>query len=373
MQKQLLADYAPASVLINRKFEVLCFQGPTVNYLEFPSGEPTRDLLALARQGLRTRLRALVSQVIQSGGVGHRSVPRVKRDGHYFPCHVTVKPFGEPKKQSDLLLVIFEDGPEPPPTPTAPRQTIEESSLIRQLENELRATREDLQGTIEELESSNEEMKASNEEMMSMNEELQSVNEELETSKEELQSTNEELVTVNNQLNQKLAELNAANNDISNLLNSTDIPTVFLTTDFRIHRFTPSATKLFHLLATDLGRPIEDVTRKFTNDQLLDDCRTMLETGARRARGPGRERPVLPAAHPALLDGRASRRRGGDHIHRSHRAQAGRRPGQRGAVVRREHRGHRARAPGGSGRLSARAIGQSRRSTGRSSFAPTTS
>ena len=121
-------------------------------------------------------------------------------------------------------------------------------------------------------------MKASNEEMMSMNEELQSVNEELETSKEELQSTNEELITVNNQLNQKLVELNAVNNDISNLLNSTDIPTIFLTTDFRIRRFTPSAIKLFHLLATDLGRPIEDVTRKFTSDQLLDDCRTMLET-----------------------------------------------------------------------------------------------
>ena len=160
-----------------------------------------------------------------------------------------------PENRTICLLVIFEDGPSPLLARTARADTIEESSLIGQLEHELRATREDLQGTIEELESSNEEMKASNEEMMSMNEELQSVNEELETSKEELQSTNEELITVNNQLNQKLVELNAANNDISNLLNSTDIPTLFLTTDLRIRRFTPSAIKLFHLLATDLGRP----------------------------------------------------------------------------------------------------------------------
>jgi two-component system, chemotaxis family, CheB/CheR fusion protein len=278
MQKQLLAEFAPASVLINRKFEVLCFQGPTVNYLEFPSGEPTRDLLAMARQGLRTRLRAMVPRVIQTGEPVTDAVPRVKRDGRYFSCRITVKPFSEPKKYSDLLLVIFEEGREPPLSPQPRTDTIEEHSLITQLEHELRATREDLQGTIEELESSNEEMKASNEEMMSMNEELQSVNEEMETSKEELQSTNEELITVNSQLNQKLVELNAVNNDISNLLDSTEIPTIFLTTELRIRRFTPSAIKLFHLLATDLGRPLQDLSRTFTSDQLLNDCRTMLET-----------------------------------------------------------------------------------------------
>ena len=266
MQKQLLAEYAPASVLINPKFEVLCFQGPAVDYLEFPSGEPTRDLLALARQGLRTRLRALVSQVVQTGEIVTDIVPRVKRDGRYFPCEVTIRPLGEFNKQNDLLLVTFKDRTEPVPPAPVRGDAIDDSSLIGQLENELRATREDLQGSIEELESSNEEMKASNEEMMSMNEELQSVNEELETSKEELQSTNEELITVNTQLSQKLAELTAANNDISNLLNSTDIPTIFLTTDFRIRRFTPSAVQLFRLLATDVGRPIDDVTRKFKSD-----------------------------------------------------------------------------------------------------------
>ena len=155
---------------------------------------------------------------------------------------------------------------------------------MSQLENELKATREDLQGMIEELESSNEEMKASNEEMMSMNEEMQSVNEELETSKEELQSTNEELQTVNNQLNLKLAELNATNNDITNLLDSTDIPTIFLSMDFRIRRFTPSATKLFHLQPSDVGRPIDDIARSFSNDHLLEDCRDFIDDARSIAR-----------------------------------------------------------------------------------------
>jgi two-component system CheB/CheR fusion protein len=278
MQKQLLAEYAPASVLINAKFEVLCFQGPAVDYLEFPSGEPTRDLLALARQGLRTRLRALVSKVLETGELVTDVVPRVKRDSRYFPCQVTIRPLGDVKSQSELLLVTFSDRAEPEPSPPTRGDAMQDLSLIGQLESELKSTREDLQGTIEELESSNEEMKASNEEMMSMNEELQSVNEELETSKEELQSTNEELITVNTQLSQKVIELNGANNDISNLLNSTNIPTVFLTTDLRIRRFTPSAVKLIHLLASDVGRPIVDVTRKFTADLLLDDCRSMLQT-----------------------------------------------------------------------------------------------
>jgi two-component system CheB/CheR fusion protein len=280
MQKQLLAEYAPASVLINPKFEVLCFQGTMDDYLEFPSGEPTRDLLALARQGLRTRLRAMVAQAIRTGEVVTDTVPRVKRGGHYFPCQVTIRPLAEWKGQTELLLVTLQDRAAHLPGPSSPPDTLQDSSLIAQLEYELRATREDLQGTIEELESSNEEMKASNEEMMSMNEELQSVNEELETSKEELQSTNEELITVNSQVNQKLVELNAANADISNLLNSTLIPTVFLTTDFRVRRFTPTAAGLFSLLATDAGRPIDDVTRKFSSDLLLEDCRTMLETRA---------------------------------------------------------------------------------------------
>jgi two-component system, LuxR family, sensor kinase FixL len=130
---------------------------------------------------------------------------------------------------------------------------------------------------VEEYESANEELKAAHEEVMSMNEELQSANEELETSKEELQSLNEELTTVNNQLQDKVEELERANSDIQNLLASSEVMTVFLDTDLRIKRFTPSSAKLLNLLATDIDRPIADLAPKFRDDALLADCRAVLD------------------------------------------------------------------------------------------------
>ncbi len=135
-----------------------------------------------------------------------------------------------------------------------------------------------MQSTIEELESSNEELKASNEEVMSMNEELQSANEELETSKEELQSLNEELITVNNQLQDKVTDLETANNDTANLLGCTDVAIIFLDNKFRIKRYTPAATRLFNMIASDCNRPISDITPKFPNSTLQQDVEQVLRS-----------------------------------------------------------------------------------------------
>ena len=125
---------------------------------------------------------------------------------------------------------------------------------------------------IEELQSSNEELKVANEEAMSTNEELQSTNEELETSKEELQSINEELTSVNDQLAGKLQELEGTNNDLANLLSSTHIATLFLDRELRIKRFTPAATRLFPLRATDVDRPLSDIASQSDVASLLDDA-----------------------------------------------------------------------------------------------------
>ena len=122
----------------------------------------------------------------------------------------------------------------------------------------------------------NEELKSANEEMMSMNEELQSINEELETSKEELQSLNEELTTVNNQLEGKIGELETANADLTNLLVSTDIATIFLDEQYCIRRFTPATTRLFNLIPTDVGRPLEDIASRFTGPDFRPDARAVL-------------------------------------------------------------------------------------------------
>ncbi|HTU23562.1 MAG TPA: PAS domain S-box protein [Gemmataceae bacterium] len=285
-QRLLLEQFAPAAVLINRKYEIFYYFGPCTRYLEFPTGEPTHDLMRMAREGLSTRLRGAIHRAIRDSESVVLTGIRVKRNGSYSPARVTVRPIQAPKAAEGLLLITFEDeaASEPPSSSLAPPAPVEagDEDAIRQLEYELKATREDLQSTIEELESSNEELKASNEEILSMNEELQSANEELETSKEELQSLNEELNTVNNQLHDKFEDLESANNDMANLLNSTAMATVFLDRDFRIKLFMPAATKLFNLIASDIGRPIGDITARFDDPDLLGDAEEVLHQLAPR-------------------------------------------------------------------------------------------
>lgn len=279
-QRLLLEHFAPAAVLINRKYEIVYYFGPCGRYLEPPTGQPTHDLSRMAREGLGTKLRGAVHRALRHGASVALTGVQVKRDGGYYQVRVTVRPVQTPRAAEGLLLVTFEDEtPARPSSPSRPEVQVQpgDESALRELEYELRATREDLQCTIEEMESSNEELKASNEEVMSMNEELQSANEELETSKEELQSLNEELTTVNNQLHEKIQELETAHNDMTNLFNCTDIATLFLDRSFRIKRFTPATTRLFSLIASDLGRPLGDIAKRFTDDDLLRDAGQLLD------------------------------------------------------------------------------------------------
>jgi two-component system, chemotaxis family, CheB/CheR fusion protein len=273
----LLEQFAPAAALINRNYEILYFFGPTDRYLAIPAGEPTQDLMMMAREGLRTKLRSAIHKAVLESGPVTLADAQVKRNGGYHPVIVTIRPVQGPQGADRLLLVTFQDSDQDP-VPPRPPETVAEESALRQLEYELKATKEDLQSTVDELEGSNEELKASNEEAMSMNEELQSANEELETSKEELHSLNEELTTVNNQLQDKVEELESANNDMANLLKCTEVAIIFLDTQFRIKRYTPPATQVFNLIATDVGRPISDITPKFPNSTLQQGIEQVLRT-----------------------------------------------------------------------------------------------
>jgi two-component system CheB/CheR fusion protein len=280
VQRLLLDRYGPASVVINRRYEILFFSGPVDHYLTQPPGPPTHDLIARLREGLQTRLRSIVHRAITQGQPQVDREGRVRRDGAWHRVQVTVEPLAVSPDTEGLLMVSFAgEAPEPGPAPVAAPATPAEGeeSVVRQLEEELRSSREDLQSTIEELETSNEELRAANEEVMSVNEELQSTNEELETSKEELQSLNEELSTVNAQLQTKVDELERTGNDLNNLLTSTNIATVFLGPQLRIRRFTPAATRLFTLIPSDVGRPLADITQKFTDPRLLPDAQAVLE------------------------------------------------------------------------------------------------
>jgi len=181
-------------------------------------------------------------------------------------------------------MVVFNKKQVQKPTKDKPakQEKKETDQRIVSLEQELQSTKQYLQTTIEELETTNEELKSSNEELQSTNEELQSTNEELETSKEELQSTNEELITVNSELQNKVDELSRANNDINNLLASTEIGTIFLDTDFCIKRFTPAVRPIFNLIPSDIDRPIKDISANVEYDNLIEDAKTVLRTLVRK-------------------------------------------------------------------------------------------
>jgi len=275
VQGLLLERYVPASVVVTEHFEVVQIFGATGDYLQLPNGPPSNDLLTLARRGLRVKLRQIVRQALSERQP--ITVSGRIQDGPVKRTRITASPLEHPRIEERLCLISFspEDSLDTSDD-AATGLNLEDDSAIAQLENELKSTREDLQGTIEELETANEELKTSNEEAMSMNEELQSSNEALETSKEELQSLNEELSTVNSELQDKLDELEKTNNDLGNLLASTDFATLFLDPVGRIRRFTPSATRLFNLIQTDVGRPIDDIANRLrVAAPLLPDIETV--------------------------------------------------------------------------------------------------
>lgn len=277
----LLDAFAPASALIDRRFNIQYMHGPLRNYLDFPRGEPVNDLPALALEGLRSRLRGALNRALQENETVVETAHRVQRDGRHVSVRIRVQPIPQRSSRESPLLVSFTDEPEQPkagtPSEASGRAAEEGSDWVEQLEFEIQAVREDYQTAVQELETSNEELRVSNEETMSMNEELQSTNEELETSREELQSLNEELSTLNSQLQEQLREIESANNDLTNLLSSTDIATLFLDVRLRIRRYTPTVSQLLSVLETDVGRPISDLAPRFADPDLAEDCRQTLD------------------------------------------------------------------------------------------------
>lgn len=277
-------------MIIDRTGAILYFHGQTDDYLAQPSGLPTRDLIALARRGLRARLRGAVQEAVRDGRRIVVPGAPVRCGGALRSVTTTVEPLDAASAGVEgLWLVSFQDEPDvaaPAVARGAPAEaSTGDAALVQQLENELTSTRDDLQHTIEDV-------RAANEELMSVNEEFQSSNEELETSKEELQSLNEELTTANAQLEGKIGELEAANNDLDNLLTSTNVATLFLDTQLRVRRFTPAATRLFDLAPADIGRPIANVVQHFTDPTLLSDAAAV------------RHRPITPKTEVQTRDGR---------------------------------------------------------------------
>jgi two-component system CheB/CheR fusion protein len=279
-QRLVMEHLAPASVLVDLHGFVHYYCGPTHEYLVHPTGVPTNELFHILRPGLRARLRDGLQEAARKKRETEIRKLRIRRGTKFFPVSIRITPVEQSPDGSPLFLIVFDERRLSAAADLQDSRQIAagDESVIRQLEYDLKVTREDLQSGLEELETTNEELKAANEEAMSVNEELQSSNEELETSKEELQSLNEELTTVNNQLHTKVDELEEINNDIQNLVSSSDFATVFLDREFRVRRFTPAVRAIFPLLPSDIGRPISDFAQNVADSKLLEDAAEVLKT-----------------------------------------------------------------------------------------------
>ncbi|WOJ91621.1 CheR family methyltransferase (plasmid) [Methylocapsa polymorpha] len=273
-QRLLLESYAPASVLVNRKHQGLYYCGPTDLYLKVPAGVASLDLLASAREGLRPAIRAACEKASQGQERAVAVMGRVKRNGGSVAVTVSARPVK--RGDEELVLLTFIDLPKQEQESEAAVELPADASRIAQIEQELDATRRDLENAILGRETAEEEIRAINEEAMSVNEEFQTANEELETSREELQSLNEELNALNSQLHETLERHQAVANDLENILNSADVATLFLDEDLNIRFFTPAAKSLFSVIASDIGRPLADLTRHFVAENLFIDARTVL-------------------------------------------------------------------------------------------------
>ena len=281
-ERALIQNLMPPAIVMHERGEIVHIHGRTGQFLEpAPGPQTSANVYNMARDGLQLDLAVAVRHAVESEtGVIQRGV-RVKSNGHEISVDLRVKRLSQPEHLRGLFLVAFENvervkileaTPAVAPSPEAV------PGRLADLERELQHAKEVHQSTVEELETANEELTSTNEELQSTNEELQSANEELETSKEEMQSLNEELQTVNAELQGKVEELSRTNDDMKNLLNGTDIATIFLDSELNIKRYTDQAKKVVRLIPSDVGRPVGDLVSKLKHQTLLDDAAAVLHT-----------------------------------------------------------------------------------------------
>ncbi|NTW64184.1 MAG: PAS domain S-box protein, partial [Chlorobiaceae bacterium] len=275
----LLQHYAPVAVLTNDKGDIIYISGHTGKYLEPAAGKANWNIFAMAREGLRFELNVLFGSALHQKSAVIRKGLTLGVNGSTQTFNLTIEPLEAPDPLRGLVLIVFSDA-EKVAGELLPDATFSDAAANRLtiLEEELTRARDEILSIREEMETSQEELKSTNEEMQSANEELQSANEELTTSKEEMQSMNEELQTVNHELQSKVRDLSQVNNDMKNLLNSTDIATLFLDEALNIRRFTTRTTSIIKLIASDVGRPITDIVTDLHYPELADDAKEVIQT-----------------------------------------------------------------------------------------------
>ncbi len=277
----LLRKHLPPGVLINEKRQIIHYFGNVAEYLKMPEGRLEKDILLLVGDNLNIALGTALQRADKTRQcVVSRNV-RVSRGGKDFLIDLIVDPLLDSETRTTHYHISFEQIRQR--EPVQPHDELDVGNLdvivqyrqhIADLEMELLSSSENLQTTIEELQTSNEELQATNEEMMASNEELQSTN-------EELHSVNEELYSVNSEFERKNLELIQLTTDYNNLLASTDIGTIFLDKEMRIRNFNAAISTSFNLLPQDIGRPINHIAFRLSNqEQMLADIQKVLDGGA---------------------------------------------------------------------------------------------
>lgn len=281
LSRRALVDlYAPASAITDKTGNILYIHGETGRYLRPAPGQATLDIMEMAREGLNVVLQVVYHDMTNSNKTLVKREVTINENGKEFIVSLAVHRI--PKSiinQNDLFLVSFTEITN---KASKRKRTAKNEDLQRidELERDLRYLKENQKINAEKQQADNEQLKSTNEELQSTNEEMQSTNEELETSKEELQSVNEELITVNSELQNKIDALNCMQNDMKNLLDNTKIGIIFLDKHLKIRSFTKEASLIYRLVATDVGRSLDDIKTipEKGCDDLMQAAKTVLET-----------------------------------------------------------------------------------------------
>jgi two-component system CheB/CheR fusion protein len=271
----ILKEVAPPTVLVNSAGDILYISGRTGKYLEPAAGKANWNIFAMIREGMRFELSLAFKNALQEKAPVAIQGTLTDADGKAQAVNITLRGLKEPEALQGMVIVAFSDAPNV--KEAEPLVSKRHGRKVSELEQKLKQARDEIQISREQMQTSQEELKSANEELQSANEELQSTNEELTTSKEEMQSLNEELQTVNAELQIRVDELSRVSNDMKNLLNSTDIATVFLDNDLNVRRFTTRAGKIINLIPGDIGRPITDIASTLLYPALTEDAREVLQ------------------------------------------------------------------------------------------------
>jgi two-component system CheB/CheR fusion protein len=277
-EQLLLQHFSPPAVLVTETGDIIYISGRTGKYLEPAVGKANLNIFAMLRDGLRNEFPIAFRKVLLTKGKEVLHHIKIGTNGSTQTLDVSIQWIDKPESLRGMIMIVFTDVHEIYSSKTKASSKTINSIKQSELEKELQHARDEMQSTLEEMQTSQEELKSTNEELQSTNEELQSTNEELTTSKEEMQSLNEELQTVNAELQSKVDDFSRVNNDMKNLLNSTDIATLFLDKELNIRRFTNQTTKIFKLIKSDIGRPFTDQVSDLDYPELADDALEVLRT-----------------------------------------------------------------------------------------------